>query len=298
MSGNAAQPPLHHRLAVNGMELVAWEWPGGGLPILLLHATGFHARCWRVVAEALPGRRIIALDMPSHGASSNKPPPYDWTHFGDDVHAAVDALGLGRLLGVGHSMGGHALVRAAAQQPGRYAGLLLIDPVIVDPEMARRFAGAIPAEQHPVARRRNNWASAQQMFEAFRTRDPYSRWEPAVLHDYCRFGLVRTADDSAWELACPPNLEAEVYAGMGMDNIFELIAHLTMPVEIIRARSRRPDESLLDFSPSPTWEHLVDFFPDARDEQLPDCSHFIPMERPAWTAARIAQLADRVAAAG
>jgi pimeloyl-ACP methyl ester carboxylesterase len=295
MLPECAQPPLRHVLPVNGLDLAAWEWPGEGMPILLLHATGFHARCWRVVAQALAGRHVIALDMPSHGASGNKPPPYDWEHFGDDVHAAVDALGLGRLVGVGHSMGGHALVRAAAQQPGRYAGLLLIDPVIVDPAIARRFAGAVPADQHPVARRRNRWDSPQQMFEAFSVREPYSRWQPEVLHDYCRYGLVRNADDSAWELACPPDLEAEIYAGMGMGNIFELIAHLGMPVEIIRARSRRPDESLLDFSPSPTWERLADFFPDAHDEQLPDCSHFIPMERPVWTAARIAQLADRVA---
>ena len=67
-----------------------------------------------------------------------------------------------------------------------------------------------------------------------------------------------------------------------------------MPVEIIRARARRPEESLFDFSASPTWDRLVEQFPDATDEQLTDCSHFIPMERPRWTAERIARADARM----
>lgn len=113
-----------------------------------------------------------------------------------------------------------------------------------------------------------------------------------MLHDYCRFGLVAAADGEGFELACPPALEAEVYVGMHMRDIYARIPEVTVPVEIIRARSRRPDESPFDFSPSPTWEKLAGCFADGRDEQLVDRSHFIPMELPEWTAARIAAFAD------
>ena len=44
--GNAASgaPPLCHPLAINGLNLVVYEWPGEGDPSLLVHATGLHAR--------------------------------------------------------------------------------------------------------------------------------------------------------------------------------------------------------------------------------------------------------------
>jgi pimeloyl-ACP methyl ester carboxylesterase len=293
MSGvDAQREPRRHALAVNGLELAAWEWVGQGAPILLVHATGFHARCWNAVARRLPGRHVFALDMPSHGASARKPPPYDWTHFGDDLAGAIEALDLSHLTGVGHSMGGHAMVLAAARLPARFRGLMLVDPVIVEAEFAASVSGRIRASEHPIARRRNRWESPAQMEATFAGKEPYSRWDPEVLHDYCRFGLVASPDGQGFELACPPMLEAEVYCGMHMRHIFKVIPGVTVPVEIIRARSRRPDESPFDFSPSPTWEKLAECFAKARDEQLPDCSHFIPMEMPEWTAARIAAFAD------
>lgn len=277
--------PLAHKIVVGDLALAAYEWPGEDDPILLVHATGFHARCWRRVVHYLPGRHVYALDMPSHGYSDRKEPPYDWTHFGDDICGAIEGLGLQRVLGVGHSMGGHALVVAAAKLQERFRGLVLLDPVIVDPEHERHFR--IPAGQHPIARRRNRWHSAEEMFDAFRNREPYSRWDPAVLRDYCRYGLVPSPDGEGMELACPPNLEAEVYAGMHMEDIYRAIGKIVLPVDVIRARARRPDDQPFDFSPSPTWPRLAGCFANARDEQLADRSHFIPMEMPRWTAERV-----------
>ncbi len=297
-AGHAStEQPIRHRLAVNGLALVAYEWPGAGDPILLVHATGFHARCWQAVVEALPGKHVYAIDMPSHGGSARKPPPYSWLHFGDDVRGAIDALGLQRVLGVGHSMGGHAVVLAAAAQPDRFRGLVLVDPVIVAPEIGALVAGGVSAESHPIRKRRNRWDSAQEMFDSFRTKEPYSRWDPRVLMDYCRYGL-EPVEEGGYVLACPPGLEAEVYAGAGTEDIYALLPRVRVPVEIIRARARRPGDSLFDFSSSPTWERLAQQFPDATDEQLADCSHFIPMERPRWMAERIARADARMRGAG
>jgi pimeloyl-ACP methyl ester carboxylesterase len=284
--------PLRHTVQAGELQLAAWEWEGTGAPILLVHATGFHARCWSAVARRLAGRHVFALDMPSHGASERKPPPYDWTHFGDDLAAAIETLGLNHLTGVGHSMGGHAMVLAAARLPARFRGLILVDPVIVEPEYAKKMEGRVSAGEHPIARRRNRWASAAEMEAAFASREPYAHWDREVLHDYCLHGLRPAADGEGFELACPPNLEAEVYVGMHMRDIYKAIPRVTVPVEVIRARSRRPDESPFDFSPSPTWDKIASHFANARDEQLSDRSHFIPMEIPAWMAERIARFAD------
>lgn len=285
-----AAHPVRHRLLVDGLELVAWEWPGSGDPILLVHATSFHGRCWDAIVEALPDRRVFALDMPSHGASARRAPPYDWRRFGMDVREAVDALGLQRVLGVGHSMGGHAMLLAAATLPQRFRGLLLVDPVIMDPAQLPPPPVKTAAE-HPISRRRDHWESPEAMFTAFCQRKPYASWEPRVLRDYCEHGLVADAQ-GGFRLACPPVLEAEVYCSLTMDHIMDAIRTVRIPVDVIRARSRRPDEGQFDFGPSPTWDRLAELLADGHDEQLADCSHFIPMERPRWLARRIAQAAD------
>ncbi len=61
---------------VNGLRLHTAFWPGEGDPVLLLHATGFHARCWDEIVRRLPGRPVYAVDLPCHGLSDAvRPPP-------------------------------------------------------------------------------------------------------------------------------------------------------------------------------------------------------------------------------
>ena len=286
-----SEQPRLHRLNAGGQRLALWEWEGSGRPILLVHATGFHGRCWDAIARRLPGRRILALDQASHGLSEPKAPPYEAALFGADIAAVLRVLSLRHVTGVGHSMGGHAMVVAAAREPEAFAGLLLLDPVILGPGADLEALEGLRAEDHPVGRRRARWPSPDAMSSAFAAREPYSRWDPAVLHDYCAFGLRETGAGD-FELACAPQLEVEVYVGMHMRTIYADIARVHVPVDVIRARSRRPGDSPLDFSPSPTSPGIAGLFPDGRDEHLTEASHFFPMEIPAWTADRIARFAD------
>ena len=43
-------------------------------------------------------------------------------------------LGLRGAVGVGHSLGGHAMALAAAMEPAAFSSLLLVDPVIQMPD--------------------------------------------------------------------------------------------------------------------------------------------------------------------
>src|ERR1039458_10169401 len=156
--------PVESRISVNGIEVALFEWPGQDPPVFLCHATGFHARCWDQIIAHLPGRHCFALDTRGHGRSSKPAPPYAWRNFGTDVAAVAETLGLSAAIGVGHSMGGHAVTLAAALRPESFSSLLLIDPVI-------RPRGAYVGpwlEAHFVSKRRNRWASAQEMFDRFR----------------------------------------------------------------------------------------------------------------------------------
>lgn len=277
--------PLERRVAVNGVELALYEWPGEGPPILLAHANSFHGRCWDPVVAQLPGRRRIALDLRGHGRSDKPAPPYSWPDFGADLAALAEALDLRGALGVGHSLGGYATALAAALAPGRFAALLLIDPVIMPPEV---YVGRLPG-LHGAARRRSRWSSPQALYERLHTRPPFSSWEPAALHAYCDHGLLPDPAGEGYVLACPPAVEAEIYHAASERSPYAAIATVGIPVTVVRGHPYQlnPAENL---AASPTYPGLAAAFPNGRDVHLVDHSHFIPMESPALVARMIAEL--------
>jgi pimeloyl-ACP methyl ester carboxylesterase len=95
-------PPQEHRLRANGVELTCFEWHrelrGRQPPILLVHATGFHARVWDPVVERLGERHVISVDQRGHGRSE-KTAITHWEVFGRDLAALVRELGLRDVLG-------------------------------------------------------------------------------------------------------------------------------------------------------------------------------------------------------
>lgn len=276
-------------ITVNGLALACYAWSGEGKPVFFAHATGFHARCWDQVIERLPGVACYAIDMRGHGQSEKPAPPYHWPDFASDVAAAVQALGIEGALAVGHSKGGYAVALAAARHPGLFDRLLLIDPVI----LPRSSYGGDFGKEHFAARRRNQWQSPQAMFDRFKDREPFSRWDPAVLHDYCDYGLLPNPDGEGFVLACPPAIEAATYAASaGGGEIYDALPALEAPVRILRARSRgeqKPGEPM-DMSRSPTAPDVASAFPNAQDVYLPQYSHFIPMEDPAFVADQVKEL--------
>lgn len=269
-------PAKQRFVEVNGVTLAFWERDGTAPPIVFAHATGFHARCWDQVIAGVPMRHSIAVDMRGHGHSSKPGPPYHWRDFGEDTAALARTLALRGATGVGHSMGGHALVLAAALAPETFAELILIDPVI----LPRRAYGGARAQPHFARKRRNHWKSPEEMFERFKDRPPFRDWDPAVLRDYCCHGLVR-APHGGYVLACPPEIEGSIYEASSLNdaNLYDTIGRIEARVTVIRSARALRSEVALDMSASPTAPDLAAHFRHARDVETPH-SHFIPMEAP------------------
>ena len=264
------------------------EWPGRGDPVLLLHATGFHSRCWDHIARQLPDVHLYAVDLRYHGGSDFHG-DVDWQMMARDIAQLVVTLDLNRVVGVGHSIGGYLAAYAAALQLPRFKQLLLIDPVVLPRESySRDFAsiGAIDPADNPVSKRKNLWQNSEEMYQRFCTREPFSRWQDQVLRDYCEYALKEVPGESAFQLACDPLHESAIYINQrGNDAIYDLLPQLTLPVTVLRALADpKPTRSL---SSSPTWPGLVDMLPDARELYLPELSHFIPMEDPELVAGLI-----------
>lgn len=287
--------PTQYRFATSAGDLVWHEWAGEGADapiLLLLHATGFHARLWDRVVADLPARlRVIAPDLRGHGHSYRPVGGAgDWEETAAEAAALAEHVVDGPFVVAGHSMGGYAAAWIAAHRPAMVRAALLMDPVILAPEVYAEAAGGLIGDPaaHPVARRRNAWASADEMIARFAERPPYSAWQADVLADYCRHGLVSAPEGDGFELACPPVIEASCYMGSAMHDPHRWLGRISAPVTVLRGRGGER-ASPMDFSVSPTWHGLAAAMPRGRDILWPDHSHFIPMEAPGRVAALIAE---------
>lgn len=283
-----------HRVRANGIELAYFEWGrehrATEPTLLLVHATGFHARCWDPVIERLGERHVIAVDQRSHGRSDRTEITH-WKVFGEDLADFVRQLDLRDLVGVGHSMGGHALVDAAAALPDRFGRLVLIDPVIASREQyggGGWMIASLGGEPHPTAKRKRRFASPEAMIERFRDRVPYRVFHPDALRAYCTYGLLPAEDGDGFELACPPEVEASIYMTSRTNpDVHDSAKALEIPVLLLRAKLPPDERSAMDFSSSPTWPGLVGEFRRAREIYFAEHTHFLPMELPDRIAALI-----------
>ena len=274
--------PTHHITPVCGIDLSWWEWNAhlhGEAPTLLFaHATGFHGRVWDATIEQLPERHIVALDLHGHGRSTGQPIIH-WRVLWEEVQALLSSEELSGLHGVGHSMGAHTLLQAAANDPGLFESLVLFDPVILSKDWYEqgKFAWALD-EPHPTARRKRDFPSPEVMKERFATRDPFDIFAPRVLEDYCRFGLLRKPEGDGFELACSPEMEASIYMSSRSNaGIHQAATTLDIPVLVVRAAQG----SMGDFKSSPTWPELASTIPNGTDMPRPDMTHFHPFQDPA-----------------
>jgi pimeloyl-ACP methyl ester carboxylesterase len=271
--------PRLRLVEVPSATIAVWEWDGDDPPLFLVHAAGLHGRCWDQIVDRLPAnRRVLAVDCRGHGRSSVPEPPYPWSQLAGDLAAVIDHIGLDRIVGVGHSMGGHLIARAAAAIPARFDRLVLLDPAIVRPELLELIAAA--QDRIPPVRRRSRFASVDEMAKHLVTRDAFKQWDLSTLADYCHYALRSATDGNGFELACPPSVEHAIYIGQAEPDIYERVGSIEVPVTIVRCRERPTGAPMTDFSYSPTWPDLVRALRNATEQHVRDARHFFPMENP------------------
>jgi len=112
--------------SVAGLFHIDWSPPDQrGSPLVLVHGAGGSHGHWPREAQALPGRRVISVDLPGHGGSPG-PARRAVADYARDLLGLLDALGLARAVLVGHSMGGAIALTLALDWPARVAGLGLV----------------------------------------------------------------------------------------------------------------------------------------------------------------------------
>ncbi len=140
------------RLPVAGREVALCDWGRGFAPerpsLLLLHGAGMDHTVWAFQGRALAfhGYNALAPDLPGHGANADLPPPARIEEHAGWLRELLDALDLGEVVLVGHSMGALVALEAAAAD-SRVRGLTLLGAaprMPVHPDLAAAARDDLP----------------------------------------------------------------------------------------------------------------------------------------------------------
>ena len=111
-----------------GVRLHYLDFGGVGPPLVLLAGLGNTAHAWDDFAPRLTDRyHVVALTRRGFGESDHPRRGYEIRRLVEDVRAALDALGLGKVTLIGHSIAGEELTRFAATYPQRVDRLVCLD---------------------------------------------------------------------------------------------------------------------------------------------------------------------------
>jgi pimeloyl-ACP methyl ester carboxylesterase len=134
----AGLPVTERRLHLAGVSTAVLEG-GAGPPIVLLHGPGEFAAKWlRVIPALVKTHRVIAPDLPGHGASSASPTRPDPLSFvlawlGELIESTCPSPPAV----VGHVLGGSIAARFAAHRGDRLRRLVLVDSLGLAPFLPR-----------------------------------------------------------------------------------------------------------------------------------------------------------------
>lgn len=273
----------------HGPPIATYDFGGEGLPLLVVHATGFHAHVYLPMIEVLRASfHCYGVDLRGHGAT---PPPedgdFDWRSSARDVLAAQEALGISPCYGFGHSCGGAVGVLAEELRPGSSDGLYLYEPIIPSPSMFELPAPATGANVLATGalRRRPDFANRQEAFDNYAAKPPLSSFTPAALRAYVDHGFIDRPDGTV-TLACRPESEAATFMASAHHHAWDRLPQVGCSVTI--AYGEHPSAF-----PAAHHEALAARIPGGRALMLAGLDHFGPMTHPGIVArSLVAALGD------
>jgi len=274
---------------VNGVRL-HYVSQGEGPLVVLLHGWPQTWYCWRKLIPALARRHtVVAPDLRGYGLSDKPPAGYDKRTMAADVRALARHLGHQRLaLLAGHDRGARVAHRYALDHPGEVERIALLD-IVPTRETFRRADATI-------ARGYWHWLFHLQPdlpeLLVGGNVEAYLRWflerwtvnRPAVeeaVPEYVRAfsapGALRAGFDD-YRATFPDDLDAdEASAAAG--------ERLRMPLLVLWGAAGLP-------SRLPVLDIWRDYATDVRGQEIAECGHFLPEERPTEVADHLLRFLD------
>lgn len=237
--------------AADGAQLAFADAGSGDVTLLFVHGWRADHTVWLPLIAALgPGVRTLAVDLRGGGGSHAASGPYNLDRYAADLRAMIDALALGRVVLVGHSMGATVALRFAVDDTAATRGLVLIAPV---PAGGAGFSpkGAAylrAATEDPAATK--TWLA----------RTLVAQDDPALLERLCSAAGTTTRD-----------VALESFDSWAFADFAAETSRIVAPALVIAPSLDAPEAA---------ERRVAALLADARYVLLPDSAHYAIVERP------------------
>lgn len=223
----------------------------------------------------------------------------DWTSLSSDLLRFLDEQGAAPAWVVGHSLGAVVALRATLRHPERFAGIVLIDPVLFPPGRILqwnliRLAGR--TNSHPLIvaarKRRQSFDDLDRLFNSYRQRAYFRYMDDDSLRDYIN-SIACPAGDAGYRLCYSVDWETRIYAtGIWRDlDLWRGLPGLSVPALILRGAET-------DTFWEQTARRVRRANPAVEVRTIERATHLVPLERPEETAQLIHQFVSSDAASG
>ena len=218
--------------------------------IVLVHCWTCNVEFWKDTYNAFPNYRVIAMDLPGHGASEKPKIDYSVDLFAKSVNAVMKKAGVKKAVLVGHSMGTPIIRRFYERYDDKTLGLVIVD------------GGLIP---HP------DRAELDRFFAPI-YRD-YKNEAPRFVEEMLPNRAPKLATFIRASMLATPEHVATSAMRLMADDAYASHSRIDVPVLAVMA-------------PSPYWPPNLEasykvIAPKLEFQMWPDAGHFLHMERPA-----------------
>ncbi len=256
-----------------------------GLPLHFYHANGYPPQAYTPLLKNLGTHyRVHAMEARPLWPGASHAVLTDWRPLAGDLLEFLQwQCGNQAVIGVGHSVGANATLRAALYQPERFRALVLLDPVLFPPWVSVLwnlvYMARLGYRVHPLARgamrRRRTFESREAMFDNYRRKAVFQGMDDQALWAYVDSLAEPDNRNGGVRLRYSPEWEARIYVtSVRADlEIWRGLSSLRLPILVIRGENT---DTFLE-NTARLFQRKV---PHAHITTLPDSTHLLPLERP------------------
>lgn len=125
------------RIAIDGLNISYKIFGNGGINVLLLHGWGTTKEIFEPVINIISKEsdlKLITLDFPGFGESDMPKKALDTIDYEKIIYNFIKAIGLNKIILIGHSFGGRISIRLASSHPENVNKVILVDSAGLKPK--------------------------------------------------------------------------------------------------------------------------------------------------------------------
>jgi pimeloyl-ACP methyl ester carboxylesterase len=241
---------------INNETFNVWYFKGpkNGPILHWSHANGFNAPTYENLLKKLSQScHVYAWDARAHGLSSDLKLPVGNNIYKQYVNDFVGLINVlyekhsTPIIVAGHSFGATVCIKAEAALKGKISKLILADPVLFTPFVARvsqilrllkfKKPKAIYLAAN-AEKRQNMWITKDEVFLSLSQKQLFKNWDRVSLQNYVKYGTRDTSEGV--RLSCPRDIESLIFKESEHEFLFEEIINLSIQTHAYFASKGSP----------------------------------------------------------